>query len=402
MNPRWEQSCIEQLSKIQKGDYQLEFPYSTDESIALENELQGLSFYVANLIHDLHRLMLIAGNLGTKETTEQVLEGIYESLIDVIPFDRMSFYRASEDKEELWVQCEWVRMKYEESFLHQGVAFKFEETFFNQSIHPYLVINDITALYLKNPEQVGLEILIREGIQSTFIIPIQPSQKHNIGYICFSSKTPNVYESLHSHLFSMISNQMVNAIQHCEDLKAINLLVEQLNIALTEAEKRSMTDFLTGIKNKGAIVELLQHELDLAFRKHHNVSILILDIDHFKAVNDTYGHLKGDDVLVSIATIIKTSIRASDVVGRIGGEEFMVVLPDTNSVGAMVVAERIRKNIEIFEHPNYAGTFRTTISIGISSTEIEMPVKDIETLMLRADSALYESKRTGRNRISIL
>jgi diguanylate cyclase (GGDEF)-like protein len=129
------------------------------------------------------------------------------------------------------------------------------------------------------------------------------------------------------------------------------------------------------------------------------LSLLFCDIDHFKKVNDTYGHATGDKVLVAVARAIETSARQLDVVGRYGGEEFVMVLPDTQSKGAMVVAERIRASVEGLafsignDHP-----MRVTISVGVATHGEAWMSGNVGDLLAAADAALYAAKRGGRNR----
>ena len=123
---------------------------------------------------------------------------------------------------------------------------------------------------------------------------------------------------------------------------------------------------------------------------------MMLDIDHFKKINDTYGHLAGDFVLKEIAKIIKDSIRKSDICGRFGGEEFVIVLPNTKLSGAMKLAERIRETIQNHTFDFNGKKINVTVSIGITSVGVN---DSYESLISRADEALYEAKEKGRNRI---
>ena len=161
-------------------------------------------------------------------------------------------------------------------------------------------------------------------------------------------------------------------------------------------EKSAIYDPLTECFNKKEIEILLEKFLKESLRYHKPLSVLMLDIDFFKKVNDTYGHLAGDFVLKEVADIIKSTIRNSDVCGRFGGEEFIIVLPNTKLSGAMKLAERIRENIQ-----NHKFTFKNqeipiTVSIGITS---ESKNDSLFSLIERADEALYEAKNKGRNRV---
>jgi two-component system cell cycle response regulator len=131
------------------------------------------------------------------------------------------------------------------------------------------------------------------------------------------------------------------------------------------------------------------------------MAFLMIDIDHFKEINDNYGHLVGDDVLKEVVQIIQNPIRSIDILGRYGGEEFGLILPETDEDGAMVLAEKIRDNVE--KHTFIAGDgiirLKLAISIGVSIYP-NKNVKDVKTLVKNADDALYVSKKEGRNKVS--
>jgi diguanylate cyclase (GGDEF)-like protein len=122
----------------------------------------------------------------------------------------------------------------------------------------------------------------------------------------------------------------------------------------------------------------------------------MLDIDHFKSVNDTYGHMTGDEVLKAVSDVICNSLRSADFCGRYGGEEFLLVMTQTNIKGALLCAERIRSNIERGRFPNLGPDFRVTVSLGVTEFAGK---EDIPTMIGRADKALYRAKETGRNRV---
>ncbi|MDA3946947.1 MAG: sensor domain-containing diguanylate cyclase, partial [Helicobacteraceae bacterium] len=163
-------------------------------------------------------------------------------------------------------------------------------------------------------------------------------------------------------------------------------------------EKLALHDALTGLYNRGNFDERLQDEMNRTLRYGTHVSLLILDIDFFKKVNDTYGHQAGDAVLKSIADTISNSIRKSDYAARYGGEEFSVILPETDQAKAIELAERIRLAIEQKEfRVSESDTIHLTISIGVgsSSERITSP----ELLIQVADGPLYNAKENGRNQV---
>jgi len=160
-----------------------------------------------------------------------------------------------------------------------------------------------------------------------------------------------------------------------------------------KVEELSITDKLTQLYNRVKLEEIFTIELERVKRYHHDFSVIMLDIDHFKSVNDTHGHNVGDDVLKDVAEILKSSIRATDFVGRWGGEEFIIITLETGKKDTVKLANLIRKNMEnhIF---NVIGS--KTASFGVSSYQ---DGDTQESLIKRADDALYEAKNTGRNKV---
>lgn len=162
-----------------------------------------------------------------------------------------------------------------------------------------------------------------------------------------------------------------------------------------EIERLAISDGLTGLFNHRHFQERLTQEMRRLERLTGSLAVLILDIDYFKRVNDTYGHPVGDAVLKGVADIISTTIREIDIAARYGGEEFAIILPGTEARGAMKMAERLRKTIMEEKYSGEGDTFRVTVSIGVSA--YPDGVKSKEELIDRADKALYHAKRAGRN-----
>lgn len=166
----------------------------------------------------------------------------------------------------------------------------------------------------------------------------------------------------------------------------------RLKHALNEAR----TDSLTGLWNRKAFDEFLSLQTAIARRYGLPCSMLLVDVDHFKAINDTHGHLAGDAALCAVAGLLKTGSRESDYVARYGGDEFAILLPQTDSGGALVLAERIRSRLENMPVSANGQQLRVRISGGIATLQAE---EGAAAFVDRADRALYVSKQAGRNRI---
>ena len=172
-------------------------------------------------------------------------------------------------------------------------------------------------------------------------------------------------------------------------------MLARIENANREITKLSMTDRLTGLHNRAKLDEVLADVTGLARRYRRVFSVLLLDIDYFKQVNDRYGHLIGDDVLVRMAAVLQGSVRDVDTIGRWGGEEFLIILPDTDVDGARRVAEKLREAVsrEVFETVG-----QRTCSFGVTAYCDGDTVTD---LLHRADDALYQAKHAGRNRVQV-
>ncbi len=165
------------------------------------------------------------------------------------------------------------------------------------------------------------------------------------------------------------------------------------------ALRASMQDALTGLRNRASLDHNLAREIQLAGRYSTPLSIIMLDLDRFKAVNDTFGHPVGDQVLQAVAAELRESVRDSDIVFRYGGEEFMVVLSNTGLVGASQLAERVRQAVENADISVGKYEINATISVGVASLNGD---ENAHQLIEKADDALYQSKNCGRNRVTVI
>jgi len=166
-----------------------------------------------------------------------------------------------------------------------------------------------------------------------------------------------------------------------------------------QALQSAYTDPLTQVYNRTALNSAFQREWKLAQRQRAPLSVLLLDIDHFKQINDNFGHTAGDAALSKIARCLQQSVRASDMIFRYGGEEFVILLSNTMTEGAKLLADRIRRNIRDMDCNDITPNLRITTSIGVAT--LSHPEETPQQLLKRADDALYQSKRKGRNRVTV-
>lgn len=226
-----------------------------------------------------------------------------------------------------------------------------------------------------------------ESVQQIAIIPI----KRNLfsGYLCLGSYQKDFFDSPHNHDF----------------IDGLTLLVATcLENVLHNAQLQHIgfTDTLTSLYNRRYVNQRLQEEVTRAQREDQPIAVLYIDVDHFKNINDKYGHLNGDIVLKTVSLLLKQGLRLSDVLGRFGGEEFIAILPNTTESEAIQIAERLRliiagKGVQITSQED---SLMVTVSIGITCIQPQSTStidQTIEQLLSQADIALYRAKAQGRN-----
>lgn len=200
---------------------------------------------------------------------------------------------------------------------------------------------------------------------------------------------------------------IAEAVHNITDLETVTAELEkikrslavketELKAVLAQADEVSHTDALTFLPNRRSIIRDLQREVIFSDRYGTPLAISMVDLDHFKQVNDTYGHIVGDEVLKKLATELRGHIRHPDVIGRYGGEEFLVVLPHSTIKAAAEQAERLRKYVQSLVIPSGENEIRLTLSLGLAQYRIHH--EDWQGFLSRADAALYQAKNLGRNR----
>jgi diguanylate cyclase (GGDEF)-like protein len=247
------------------------------------------------------------------------------------------------------------------------------------------------------PGQINLQVVMRKyrpnpagmnsqaTLQSHLTLPLA-IEGEIIGCLSLSSDRPNAFDVQDLQFFSVIGYQMAASLKHFQRFSSLK------NIAIYDA--------LTRLYNRRYLEERLGVEAQRSFLTGVPLSVVMVDIDHFKKVNDTFGHAAGDKVLHEIAALLKNSVRKDDVVARYGGEEFILILPGAPLERAAVIAERIRQSIESTTFDLDQAKIHLTISLGVS-TFPSHAARTKGELVQMADEALYHAKRTGRNRVCI-
>ncbi|OQY25498.1 MAG: hypothetical protein B6I37_00930 [Desulfobacteraceae bacterium 4572_35.2] len=202
-------------------------------------------------------------------------------------------------------------------------------------------------------------------------------------------------------LFELSGTELLRHLQQNDELCDIPVVIltsdsnTQKKIDLLEL---SSTDSLTRLFNRRKLMQTLDQEFQRHSRSQDTLILLMLDIDHFKQINDTYGHLHGDKVLVTLAKILKEYLRPYDIATRFGGEEFALVLPNTPINGALEVAQRLRVAVENLTFGGELRDLKITVSIGVSGYP-GAGIESVDQLLQAADQALYQAKNSGRNKV---
>jgi diguanylate cyclase (GGDEF)-like protein len=183
------------------------------------------------------------------------------------------------------------------------------------------------------------------------------------------------------------------------NFRTVKSMNEQMTQVQAELEAAAWQDALTGIANRRHLMQWSADELGKQEDAAQTLGVLLLDIDHFKAVNDRYGHAAGDEALRAVASVLRNSVRPGDVVARYGGEEFTILLPGTEVNGALAIAERVRASIGANPVQHEDRQFFVTVSIGVAS--VVRGEEAVDAALERADQALYRAKSGGRNKVEV-
>ena len=295
-----------------------------------------------------------------------------ESYIQVAASSRQDF----SDKFAKYFHCKLSDYK----MVYPGIE-GLKDAVINNTIYQSPNIVELISGFIPDLDKERLEKFFHEaGMKSYILVPLMSKEIHFGSLIVFSSR-----EKISSN-----------------ELNFLSLFAKQIELAITIADlfqavkEQAVTDSMTGLFNRRYFEEFIKKEAIRAERQNQHFTVIGLDLDHLKQINDVYGHNYGDIAIKAIAEVLKNNARSIDVAARMGGEEFNLILPGIDSAGGLVAAERIRKAIEGVELEKIG---HITASVGVA-TYLEHS-DDLDELLELTDQAMYESKRKGRNRVSI-
>ncbi len=378
------------------GDFTSNIPCGSDEIGQLGKSLKKLSSHLKKQSDKTQSLYKILVEYNFNLRLIDVLNHVYESFQDHLPYDRISLVLLEADKNQL--KLHWARANYNTFELSTGYSIPVADSNAQKLLetHDMFIIDDL-SLYLEQHSDSNIaQAAIKEGIHSCLICPLIATGKP-IGFILFSCRKKNVYKKLHKDLSLQIASHLALIIEKTQLYKGVKLN-KQLIAQKKSLEQRVTHDALTGLYNRPAIFDILHKQILRAKRGGLKVAIIMIDIDYFKAINDTCGHLTGDAVLFEVAERLTKSARSHEYIGRYGGEEFLAIVCPYDQDGALKAAERFRHAVACQEISANKKLVPVTISLGVAiSTEPD--TLDEHLLVQKADEALYLAKHKGRNRV---
>lgn len=381
-----------------RGDFAPDIPIGDDDIGNLGKSLKELSAYLQKQSERSQSLYKIMVECNLNLQLIDVLNHIYESFQEHLPYDRISLALLESDRNKL--KLHWSRASYDKPELISGLSIPMTDRSLHTLIdlNEMLIIDDLNTHLQMHAESRLAQAIFKEGIRSCLICPLIADGKP-IGFLFFSCRKKNAYKNLHKDLSLQIASQLAVIIEKTQLYKGIKLN-KQLIAQKKSLEQRVTHDALTGLLNRPAIFDILHKQILRAKRGGFGIAVIMIDIDHFKNINDTCGHPAGDAVLCEIANRLTQSARSHEYIGRYGGEEFLAIISPYSQEGAVKAAERFRKAIASEEINTNQTLIPATISLGVAIATGEESL-DEHLLLQRADEALYQAKHKGRNRVEV-
>ncbi len=264
----------------------------------------------------------------------------------------------------------------------------------------------LVLLDVQMPEMDGYEVAnIMNQSSSTQNIPVifltaVSKDEHNIVKGYASGAIDFITKPLNTEILLLKVGIFLRLWSQSNELLLLSLkyqgAMKELEAQRDELKEMSIKDYLTGLYQRRVFDDLLVKEVNQSVRHNTHLSLAMLDLDYFKKVNDTFGHSVGDEVLVKVSAVFMDLVRGSDIVSRYGGEEFVILMPDTHLNDAVRSCERIRSSVENLKYDTDNGELTVTISIGVAEFHLNAE-KKLALLIKRADECLYQAKDQGRN-----
>ncbi len=400
MNENWVAQYRQAAESLRQGEYDIRLPDDAPrEAAELGEALRVLAAAMRIKSEQAAKLAVVSRKINEGLLLEDVLNQVYESFFALIPYDRIGFALLDNGKQV--VRAHWARSEADAIKLPKGYTGELAGSSLEQVVRSRRprILGDLVAYLEENPQSDSTRRIVAEGMRSSLTCPLlikgQP-----VGFMFFSSMEPQAYSEEHQDLFLQIADQLALTLERSRLYEELLRLTEDLQTAKEALEREASRDSLTDLWNRRSILDLLRREMARSGREGRPIAAIMIDIDHFKKINDQIGHLAGDEVLREVTRRIGSTLRSSDVLGRIGGEEFLIILYPSDEKTAGDVMERARRACAATEISIDAGAFEVTVSQGAAVAE-NLEDVDLSTILKAADQALYRAKNNGRNRAEI-
>ncbi len=353
---------------------------------AMEEHVQQLTErlrYLEGLVQELSVLYEISRIVEAKDRAEIIFARVIRVVRKVIPCEGCTLFLRAPESDELTPAFSVGRCVNP----LDGVTFTLGRglsAWVAQEKKPILLSRSRPFHVVRLNDKNGAPLVGTSHLRSFASIPLL-SEGEVMGVLNLYHSQPDVFDDSMSYLLSIIASQVTATVKRV-------LVYQQL-------QKQATTDSLTELANHGYFYRRLREEAHRAKRYKSPLSVLLIDVDNFKLVNDRYGHRMGDSVLQTLAHLLRAQLRDSDVIARYGGEEFGVLLPHTDVEPARVTAERVCETIRQTPIPRRRGCLHVSVSIGVASLPCHAQSADV--LVQKADHALYQAKSAGKDRVCV-
>jgi diguanylate cyclase (GGDEF)-like protein len=385
---------------LREGQFDVDIPIGdSDEVSQLGEALRALAQTLKEQSDQSTMLAKITQRINEGLLIDEVLDQIYENFFSLIPYDRIGLALLEEGRtivRAFWARSEATQIKLPLGY-SAGLAGSSLEGII-QTGQPR-ILNNLTAYLKDHPDSDSTRRIVAEGMRSSLTCPLVV-KRQPVGFLFFSSMKKNTYSEAHQELFLQITDQLAMTLEKGRIYQELLEITEELREARDALETAATRDSLTGLWNRRSILELLKRDLARAQREEKPLSAVMIDVDHFKRINDRIGHPAGDKVLTEVTSRVASTLRSADILGRIGGEEVLIILYPADGRTAVDVMERARRACASGPVVVDSGKFDVTISLGAAVVD-DFEDIDLSVILKTADHALYRAKEGGRNRFEV-
>jgi diguanylate cyclase (GGDEF)-like protein len=367
---------------------------AADPLAKLNHELRLLADKITRRETELVQLFQVVHKAELGLRVEDVLNQIFDGFSGIIPYDRIGCAFLTDEGTRL--RAHWARTNLGPVQLRKGYAQVLEGSSLQEVFRTGepRILNDLPSYLAAHPHSDSTGRIVVEGGRSSLTCPLFVDG-HPLGMLFFTSRETDTYSDIHQTLFRQIADAVATVIHKS---RLFHDLVENNHFLLQQAERLRIEgnrDPLTGLLNRRAMMEALDQQLHAVRVFGTPLGVIMADIDHFKSINDTYGHAAGDKTLCEFARRLKDELRPNEFFCRYGGEEFLLLVPDTPRAQLMQLANRLRRAVA--DIPFYIGMVRQTVTASFGVSIADSDDSNVDRLLEGADRALYTAKAAGRN-----